>query len=87
MRLATVITAARDAKDGLATRAAVQSGDRFVLLPAQDLSELLGRAGWREQAEATAAEAAAAPRTSPSRSVPPGSPPCCRVRPRSSAAD
>lgn len=55
MRLATLITAARDARGGPATRAAVQSGDRFVLLAAQDLSELLGSAGWREQAEAAAA--------------------------------
>lgn len=55
MRLATVITAASDASGGPATRAAVQSGDRFVLLAAQDLSELLARAGWREQAAAAAA--------------------------------
>ncbi|MEO3934744.1 fumarylacetoacetate hydrolase family protein [Micrococcaceae bacterium Sec7.4] len=54
MRLATVITAARDASGGPATRAAVQSGDRFVLLAARDLSELLACAGWREQATAAA---------------------------------
>ena len=46
MRLATVITAARDASGGPATRAAVQSGDRFVLLAARDLSELLETAGY-----------------------------------------
>ncbi|SDL14091.1 acylpyruvate hydrolase [Arthrobacter sp. ov407] len=57
MRLATVITAVRDAKGGPATRAAVQSGDRFVLLAAQDLSELLGSAGWREEAAAAVAAA------------------------------
>ncbi|MET3952105.1 fumarylacetoacetate hydrolase family protein [Arthrobacter sp. UYEF36] len=56
MRLATVITAAHDA-EGPATRAAVQVGDRFVLLAAQDLSELLGSAGWREQAAAAVAAA------------------------------
>ena len=68
MRLATVITAARDASGGPATRAAVQSGDRFVLLAAQDLSELLGSADWREQAAAAvaAAETAAASRATPS---------------------
>ena len=57
MRLATLLTAASDAGGGPATRAAVQSGDRYVLLAAQDLSELLGRPGWREEAKA-AAEAA-----------------------------
>ncbi len=57
MRLATVITAARDARGGPATRAAVQAGDRFVLLDAQDLSELLGSANWREQAAAAVAAA------------------------------
>ena len=57
MRLATLLTAASDAGGGPATRAAVQSGDRYVLLAARDLSELLGRAGWREEAQA-AAEAA-----------------------------
>ncbi|MFE4228142.1 fumarylacetoacetate hydrolase family protein [Arthrobacter sp. NPDC056886] len=60
MRLATVITAARDAKGGPATRAAVQSGDRFVLLDAQDLSELLGSANWRERAAAAVAAAESA---------------------------
>ena len=58
MRLATVITTARDAGGGPATRAAVQSGDHFVLLAAQDLSELLETAGWQEQAAAAAEEAA-----------------------------
>lgn len=60
MRLATVITAASDASGDPATRAAVQSGDRFVLLPARDLNELLETAGWQEQAAAAAAAAAAA---------------------------
>ncbi len=58
MRLATVITAASDAGGGPATRAAVQSGDRFVLLAARDLSELLETcrlAGSRQQAAAEAA--------------------------------
>jgi len=59
MRLATVITADRDAGGGSATRAAVQSGDRFVLLAARDLSELLETAGWQEQAAAAADDAAA----------------------------
>ena len=54
MRLATVITAP-DTGAGPATRAAVQSGDRFVLLAAQDLSELLGNAGWQEEAAAAVA--------------------------------
>ncbi|HSN37453.1 MAG TPA: hypothetical protein VLT34_13970, partial [Arthrobacter sp.] len=60
MRLATVLTPASDAKGGPATRAAVQSGDRFVFLAARDLSELLGRAGWQEQAAAAVADAGAA---------------------------
>ena len=50
MRLATVITAASDARGGPATRAAVQSGDRFVLLAARDLSELLGLPAGAKQA-------------------------------------
>ena len=54
MRLATVVTAP-DTGAGPATRAAVQSGDRFVLLAAQDLSELLGNAGWQEEAAAAVA--------------------------------
>lgn len=58
MRLATVITAASDASGDPATRAAVQSGDRFVLLAARDLNELLETAGWQEQAAAAAEEAA-----------------------------
>lgn len=60
MRLATVLTPASDAKGGPATRAAVQSGDRFVLLAARDLSELLGRAGWQVEAAAALADAGAA---------------------------
>lgn len=60
MRLATVITAASDAEGGPSTRAAVQSGDRFVLLAARDLSELLGSAGWQETAAAAVAAAEAA---------------------------
>lgn len=59
MRLATVITAASDPSGGPATRAAVQSGDRFVLLAARDLNELLETAGWQEQAAAAAEQAAA----------------------------
>ncbi len=53
MRLATVITAA----DGgsRTTRAAVQSGGRFILLAAADLNELLERPDWREQAAAALA--------------------------------
>lgn len=69
MRLATVITAARDASGGPATRAAVQSGDRFVLLAAQDLSELVETAGWQEQAAAAAAGAAGG---APHESIPVG---------------
>lgn len=59
MRLATVITAASDPSGGPATRAAVKSGDRFVLLAARDLNELLETAGWQEQAAAAAEQAAA----------------------------
>ncbi len=81
MRLATVITAARDASDGPATRAAVQSGDRFVLLAAQDLSELLETAGWREQAAAAAAEAAGG---APHESIPVGAARFATVLPRPS---
>lgn len=55
MRLATIITAARDAADGQDTRAAVQSGDRFVLLAARDLNELLESPDWRAQATAAVA--------------------------------
>ncbi|WP_307038006.1 fumarylacetoacetate hydrolase family protein [Arthrobacter sp. B3I4] len=54
MRLATVITAP-DAGAGPATSAAVQVGDRFVLLAARDLSELLGNADWQETAAAAIA--------------------------------
>ena len=58
MRLATVITAAQES--GHTTRAAVQSGDRFILLAARDLSELLERPDWREQAAAAIAADGAA---------------------------
>lgn len=55
MRLATIITASGDATGGAtATRAAVQSGDSFVLLAARDLSELLENPDWRGQAAAAA---------------------------------
>lgn len=53
MRLATLITAA-DGR-GRTTRAAVQSEDRFILLAAADLNELLERPDWREQAAAALA--------------------------------
>ncbi|MET4095979.1 fumarylacetoacetate hydrolase family protein [Arthrobacter sp. UYCu712] len=53
MRLATVITAAQE--DGPTTRAAVQSGGRFILLAARDLNELLERPDWQEQAAAALA--------------------------------
>lgn len=53
MRLATVITAAQEG--GRTTRAAVQSGDRFILLAARDLNELLERPDWRKQVAAAIA--------------------------------
>lgn len=53
MRLATVITAAPGA-GGHATRAAVQSGNRLVLLAARDLNELLERPDWQQEAAAAA---------------------------------
>jgi acylpyruvate hydrolase len=61
MRLATIITAPGDAAGGPATRAAVQSGDRFVLLAARDLNELLESPDWREQAAAAVRSAEGVP--------------------------
>lgn len=78
MRLATVITAAADAGGRPATRAAVQAGDRFVLLAEQDLSELLGTAGWQDRAAAAAAGG------DPRGSVPAGSARFATVLPRPS---
>ena len=57
MRLATVITGAGDGPGGFATRAAVQAGDRFIMLGARDLNELLESPDWREQAAAAASAA------------------------------
>jgi len=57
MRLATLITGAGDGPGGFATRAAVQAGDRFIMLDARDLNELLESPGWLDQAAAAAAAA------------------------------